>query len=274
MEFTLPSIYPDIKKRIADYLCPDDAISLGKTCKSIRDDLDLKILVDVYTYSKHFQKEHVFRPVDYHEGDAERIWFRFFPIVLTNPVHTIRFSCSFHDQGWGNRRGKLYIRQDKNENNYQGDIIAESPIASHEETDIYIQFRPEPGQKYTMCYVIGGGGGHELYIKYPQVQTLFYHNAGVVDAADLLKKKDIAPIRDSKFGLKMLIGVVDRLIADNNRLYKEGDHEQKIEEDDTLAQSIASVGFNPRNNKELEALKKFLELLLKFKYPAAMRKRR
>lgn len=254
----------DLKKRIADYLCASDAIWFSQTCKSIHHDLDFQTMIDVYSYSRYLTREHHWRPTDYHEGDTERIWFRLFPIVLKNPIHTIRFTCYVRDQGWGNRKGKLYIRQDKNENNYKGDIIAESPLVDHEDRDISFQFSPEPGMKYTMCYVIGGGGGHELYVRDPEVQILYYHNRGIVDAANMLRKKDIAPIRESKFGLKLLIGAVERLIQDN----KSG---LKMPKDDALADSLAHVGLDPYNIDQLNAMMKFLASLEAFRNPRRKR---
>lgn len=272
MNFNLHNINPDIKKRITDFLSPWDAISLSKTCRTIHSDLDLRILIDDYSYSRSLKKEHNFRPMDYHEGERERIWFRLFPIVLTNPIHTMKFSFSAKDQGWGNRKGRIFIRQDKNENNYQGDIVAEAPLIAHEEKEMYLEFRPEQGQKYTMCYVIGGGGGHELYIRDPKIQTLFYHNGGVVDAANILRKKDIVPIRDSNFGVTLLIGVVDRLIQDHS-VMNDSNQGPKNDSGDSLAYSLASIGIDPHNVQSLRALKKFLEQLHAFRKPRARRKR-
>lgn len=307
---TLLSIGPDIKKRITDYLGPEDAISFSRTCKIVHDDLDLKILTDVYSYSKHLDAvEQNFRPLDYHEGDKERIWFRFFPIVLKNPIHTIKFTCYAKDQGWGNRKGRIYVRQDKNENNYQGDIVAESPLLDHEEMYVSLQFRPEYEKKYTLCYVIGGGGGHELYVKYPKVYTLFYHNNGIVDTANIFRAKDVVPLRNSNFGVKMLIGVVDRLIQDckhqeatmdidadahspgagvvleedtGTMVLEEKHHQQQKqqqqhdanEEEDTLASSLASIGINPHKIESLSAAKQFLQMWLAFKDPRSRRRQR
>ncbi len=265
-------LFPDLKKRIADYLCARDAIALSKTCKAIHNDLDLKALIDDYSYFRNIKKEHVFRPVDYHGGDKERIWARLSPKVLPNPVHSMVFSCTFHDQGWGNRKGKIFIRKDKNDYNYQGDIVVESGLVDHEETELFLEFCPEPGKKYTLCYVIGGGGGHELYVKDAQVTTLFYYSKGVIEAANILRKKDMIPIRDSKFGISMLLGVIDRLIKDNE-MTPYGKQDPEIPDDDALAQSIAATGINPFNNDELEAMKIFLNAWQNFKNPRSTMKR-
>ncbi len=277
---SLQNINSDIKKRVADYLSPEDAINLSKTCQEIHKDLDLKIMTDVYSYFKHLKKEHHFVPT-YHEGGEEKIWFRFFPLLLTNPIHTMKFTCQAKDQGWGNRKGILYVRQDKNENNYKGDIVAHSHTLEHHDTDVSLQFRPNPGQKYTLCYVVGGGGGHEMYIKNPVVQILYYQSNHMVDVANMLRKKDIAALRDSTFGVRMLTGVVDRLIQDNNKKIEisgkemnseDVDVEMKEEVEDTLASSLSSIGIDPQNNELLRATKQFLELWLAFKDPMSRRK--
>ena len=84
---------------------------------------------------------------------------------------TLKFS--WRDQGWGNRKGKLRVRLIHAET---GEDIASTPeygIAPHEYTTVDEHFgfnhglvrNSLEGYRFVVEVVVGGGGGHELYVK-------------------------------------------------------------------------------------------------------------
>lgn len=245
----LPS---DVLKNVANFIPAYDAINYANISKKTKDVLNLAIFDDTYSHQLTDQQW----TGGYVDGDQERIWFRFMPLLLKNQIHTVQFTCIFRDQGWGNQKGQLYIREDKNRNNYLGDIIARSPIAKHDETILKLSFQPKPDKNYTMCYTVGGGGGHELFVKNPCIRQLLYNNDGIVDVGNKFNHKSIAPVVNNNFGSKMMIGIIDSLIRCI---------ENDLDQDAGLASSFISVGFDTTNICELRAMKKFLINLIEFR---------
>ena len=172
IDFLIPS---GITKQIASFLHPKDALAFASTSKKMKKDLGLKMTV-TSSYGLTNQK---WTSGYGYDGNMERIWFRCIPLSQIQ-IHTIQFMCDYKDQGWGNRKGELYIREDKSQNNYDGNIVARSPIAEHHETALKLSFQPKSGKKYTMCYQIGGGGGHVLYVNNPCFRQLLYTDEEIV----------------------------------------------------------------------------------------------
>ena len=169
IDLQLPS---GIKQFITSFLNPEDALAFATTSMNIKEDLGLRVTNNSYGLTNQNWYG------GYADGHMERIWFRCIPISQVQ-IHTIQFVCDFKDQGWGNRKGRLYIREDKSKNNYDGTIVARSLIAEHHKTSLKLTFQPKPGKNYTMCYEVGGGGGHELIVKNPCFRQLLYCDEGV-----------------------------------------------------------------------------------------------
>ena len=68
--------------------------------------------------------------------------------------------CTWHDQGWGNRKGMIFAR------NPGGAWRALAPsVAPHESTRLSVEIPPElRGERVQFGYRVGGGGGHSLSI--------------------------------------------------------------------------------------------------------------
>jgi hypothetical protein len=252
---TLPG---DIHTDIASYLLPLEALNFAKTCSRIHNDLSFTVFEDSYSHQRELQDQHWYGPY----VDGERTWFRFMPMLLDSyRIHTIRFECDYVDQGWGNRKSKLYIREDKNESDYKGDVMTESGIAEHHETHLSMEFQPKPGKNYTMCFYVGGGGGHELFVRNSRIRLLLYHCDPILAAVGTkFKREEVAPMINFGFGMKMLLAVIDSLI---------GGIEDGRKGDEGVMSVLASVGFETSNIHELKAMKQFLSLLHQFreKYP-------
>lgn len=87
------------------------------------------------------------------------------------------FSFRWRDQGWGNQKGKLRIRLLGDNDTIDVEEIASSPIYSeaphtYEEAEIYtfqsnhgLVRKCKVGRTYVIEAMVGGGGGHELYVK-------------------------------------------------------------------------------------------------------------
>jgi hypothetical protein len=173
----LPSV---LKTRIASYLEASDAFALSNTCKTLHHDLGLSILPP---YELLFSQVWV---GDATTGDvpvrSERI-----PIFASHP-HSIYVSCRWKDQGWGNKKGRLFVvAEDIGEKDVGkegcdgewfdgGQLVWESPLVSHEFTHLKIMLIPQKNKEYHFWYRCGKEGGHMLMVEDLVVQTIFFDN--------------------------------------------------------------------------------------------------
>ena len=231
----------EIFKSFIEYLDAKDTLSLASTCKNIKHGLDLSKLDD--NFSNKFQKKHHWRG-EY--NDRERLWFRFNSFAINKNVHTVLFRCTFHDQGWGNRKSKLIIYEKENFQDNEGKMVAVSPIAEHHSTSLALEFQPKPEKKYTMSFIVGGGGGHELFVHEPSICILFFHNRGFTQAAKIYQQ-------DSFFMRTFVTAVIDSFLRRIER--------NEILDDEELVTSLSTIGINPTNIDSLSSLKQFLHWL-------------
>jgi len=114
-------------------------------------------------------------------------------------VHSIQLSLQWRDQGWGNRKGKLFIvrsietsttmasepsRAHKKQNisslRKNDKIMYESPTAEHTVSkltaSVTLLTSNESNQnyKYSIWLFVGGGGGHSLRINNLSIKYLTY----------------------------------------------------------------------------------------------------
>ena len=104
-------------------------------------------------------------------------------------------TCDWKDQGWGNRKGKMFlVAQDKpNGDNITpnhlasmpfmgGRIIWESPTkAEHRTTSLTVSFSPQPNEVYQLWHRIGGGGGHSIHIRNIKLHKLKFRSMVAMD---------------------------------------------------------------------------------------------
>ena len=124
---------------------------------------------------EELQTFHISAPHD----DSRKRWVEIDPILFRSDVHSMIFSCEYKDQGWGNRKGKIYVTEKDdgflaNDVYDIGTVIAESPTAEHHTQSLVLKFIPKLGARYAICYKVGGGGGHELFITNAKVRSAAY----------------------------------------------------------------------------------------------------
>jgi len=83
--------------------------------------------------------------------------------MACSDVHSMIFSCEYKDQGWGNKKGKIYITE--KEDGFSNDVydigakITESPTAEHETGGLFLNSDPNRGlhmQSATLLVLAGG----------------------------------------------------------------------------------------------------------------------
>ncbi len=147
----------DLAETIASFLCPVDALALDASGSATR--------CVVVERNRHFATNQVFTVSEHR---AHRL--------LTVPlggartrVHTVGITLFWRDQGWGNRKGKVWVlrERDRAPNDHgisSEDVRCMKGPAPHAVAHEYMAFRPRAGEEYDFWYSVGGGGGHRLYI--------------------------------------------------------------------------------------------------------------
>ena len=159
---------PVITREIASYLNTNDAYHLAQSCKVIQSDLSLTTLLPIKICEDRCWQG------QYHDGDIPRCGPKIPLIYGARRTHSVEIQCKWKDQGWGNRKGQLFIVGHQkslgpyNPNGHatfvNGYKVCKSPIADHVSTNLFMSFTPREGMYYCVWYVVGGGGGHELKV--------------------------------------------------------------------------------------------------------------
>ncbi len=93
------------------------------------------------------------------------------PIPIGRIPHTITLETYWRDQGWGNRKGTLFIVANESTSSNvdfsSGRLVHTSPIADHSIQRLRMTFRPKQDEKYHLWIHVGGHGGHELIFETP-----------------------------------------------------------------------------------------------------------
>ena len=147
----------DLTETIASFLCPVDALALDASGTATR-----CVVVERY---RHFATNQVF-------AVSEHRAHRLLPVPLGGArtrVHTVGITLFWRDQGWGNRKGKVWVlrERDRAPNDHgisSEDVRCMKGPAPHAVAHEYMAFRPRAGEEYDFWYSVGGGGGHRLYI--------------------------------------------------------------------------------------------------------------
>ena len=147
----------DLAETIASFLCPVDALALDASGSATR--------CVVVERNRYFATNQVFTVSEHR---AHRL--------LTVPlggartrVHTVGITLFWRDQGWGNRKGKVWVlrERDRAPNDHgisSEDVRCMKGPAPHTVAHEDMAFRPRAGEEYAIWYSVGGGGGHRLYI--------------------------------------------------------------------------------------------------------------
>ena len=146
--------------RIAKYLTPDSICKWSMTCRRLYRDLPRFLVMRGDNFHIYGPNGDDWAPEPYFEGP-----------VLTRKVRKLTLSVLWKDQGWGNRKGDIFISLMRG-----SEVIAETfrpfGVAPHEEqyaevelTDDQIVTLAEPSHYYKFKRIAGTGGSHELIVK-------------------------------------------------------------------------------------------------------------
>lgn len=155
-------------RHIAAFLNPEDIVNLGRTCKRMHSVMPQVVLYDEEWRGEDFEIDGPrgghFWPDLYFDGPA-----------LSSTVKKLSLSVIWNDQGWGNRKGELFLKLIRRDGSGEN-IVAEHRrlfgIAEHMETraSVVIENHPavkqaRPGDFYRFMRNAGGGGGHSLTVR-------------------------------------------------------------------------------------------------------------
>ena len=157
----------DLTEIIASFLCPVDALALDASGSATR--------CVVVERNRHFATNQVF-------AVSEHRAHRLLPVPLGGArtrVHTVGITLFWRDQGWGNRKGKVWVlrERDRAPNDHgisSEDVRCMKGPAPHTLAHEYMAFRPRAGEEYAIWYCVGGGGGHRLDIRRMGLHRLRY----------------------------------------------------------------------------------------------------
>lgn len=132
-------------------------------------------------------------PGDIVTGDQPRCCNYYLP-VLKASTHSLTVKFNWHDQGFGNRKGLVYIvalSKNSNESFTDATAVAAENLpfgggrlvcktldpAPHENSPCELSFCPRDGEIYQLWYSVGSGGAHLLYLDDCQLQTCVFEDA-------------------------------------------------------------------------------------------------
>ena len=189
------------------------------------------------------------------------------PFYFSNLIHSVKLSCYYRDQGWGNRKGQIFITEKSNQELQQSErITAESPLAEHHETKCELIFKPKPGFMYCLCYRIGDGGGHTLIVRDIKLES-FVHSACIPLANILMDTRPTSQLdrinkktsTQSLFYRNMLQYVLDTVVYfDNSKTHCQQQQQQQQEILLGRRPSLPffqSVGLNLMDEHDVEAVR-------------------
>ena len=156
---TIPDL---IMSKLLEFLQPIDIIHLSQTCKQLNQNLPVYPVI----YAKTFKGNG-----PYHGHFCPEKWFD--GPLIKKYIRDIRISFIWKDQGFGNRKGQIWLKLVRN-----GSMVKETKptlcgVADHfwDDVDIHVTSKNpvvkefKPGDRYCFMRNVGGGGGHELHVR-------------------------------------------------------------------------------------------------------------
>ena len=162
-----PWLLKDLTETIASFLCPVDALALDASGTATR-----CVVVEERTHIRDNWSSYV----------SEHRAHRLSGVPLGGArtrLHTVGIPFLWRDQGWGNRKGKVWVLRvrDRAPNDIailSADVMCMKGPAPHTLAHEYMAFRPRAGEEYAIWYCVGGGGGHRLDIRRMGLHRLRY----------------------------------------------------------------------------------------------------
>ena len=164
---------PDlVLSRLADYLSPEETARLSLTCRHLHDVLPRFTVIRGKDFTIYGPRGGHWAPELYFDGPP-----------LTSTVRKLTLSLKWEDQGWGNRKGEIFMKlmrlasgDSASRQSSDAQEVAEKRrlfgIAKHQEeeakteiTDDPVVALARPGDFYRFMRNAGGGGGHTLTVK-------------------------------------------------------------------------------------------------------------
>jgi len=156
-------------RHVARFLEPEDIVRLGRTSKRMHSLMPRVVLSNEEWLGEDFW---IYGPSGGHW--CPELYFDGQP--LPSGVKKLSLSVNWQDQGWGNRKGELFLKLMRPVGTKQPVKVAEHRqlfgIAEHYEkasqiviTDHPVVNRAKKGDFYRFMRNAGGGGGHQLRVK-------------------------------------------------------------------------------------------------------------
>ncbi len=167
MSATLPAtcgitqVPDEVLWHIAAYLSPEGVVRLAQTCRRFYTVLPRFLVMRGKDFNIRGPAYPHWAPEPYFDGPP-----------LSGRVKRLTMSVVWKDQGWGNRKGEIYVTLHKG----SGEQVAERRqplgIAAHKEQKSVAELRDDPvvtlaqpGDFYKFTRNAGGGGGHQLIVR-------------------------------------------------------------------------------------------------------------
>lgn len=244
VNFPILSLPNELKRRTASFLSPRDAMRLSETCRSLHSNLSLRLLRNsrvLFQRAQHFTGDRV-------NGDQQRPFVRI--PCISRRVHSMTITFRWRDQGWGNRKGQLWVVArdrsvpiDESKPFHGGKVICESVLAPHETEEYRMTFLTSSmdGEVYQLWYRAGSGGGHSLHLFDGRLNTVIFddeqgnlsRNYTIlrnVGAIGLHPENALPTAAGSTFYPELLLRVSRTLRSElvNRRNYENGSREDEL----------------------------------------------
>ena len=160
----------DVLRYIVSFLDPKDVVRLRRTCRRMYAEMPQVILTTELWKGPDFKisgpRGGHWAPELYFDGP-----------ILPSMVKELQLSVVWQDQGWGNRKGEIYMMLMGLVRNGEPVEIAKCPslfgIAEHYEKEEHkaitadhpVVAKAKAGDFYRFMRNAGGGGGHKLKVK-------------------------------------------------------------------------------------------------------------
>ena len=156
---TIPDL---ILSKLLEFLQPIDIIHLSQTCKQLNQTLPVYLVIYAKNFKKYGPNNGHFCPEKWFDGPR-----------IKKHVRDIRIYFKWKDQGFGNRKGQIWLKLMRNGNMVKETKPTLCGVAEHswDNIDILVTSNDpivkefKPGDRYCFMCNVGGGGGHELHVK-------------------------------------------------------------------------------------------------------------
>jgi hypothetical protein len=158
-----------VLSHLADYLSPEETARLSLTCRHLHDVLPRFTVMRGGDFEIYGPSGGHWAPEQYFDGPP-----------LPSTVRKLTLSLKWRDQGWGNRKGEIFMKLMRPASGGSGGSdareVAEKRrifgIAKHQEEEAKTEIADDPivtlakpGDFYRFMRNAGGGGGHSLTVK-------------------------------------------------------------------------------------------------------------